>query len=69
MLAEIVFEKIDLGKQFRVWNILHINRHKKLPRISAIEPSVQIILCTILVNSKVNYEKLFHILDSVVIIY
>src|SRR6266511_3152836 len=34
MLAEIVFEKINFGKQFRIHNIFHI---KKQPSISAIK--------------------------------
>ena len=29
MLAEMIFEKINFGKQFRIYNILHINSHKK----------------------------------------
>lgn len=36
MLAEMDFEKNNFGKQFRIYNILPINSHKKLPRISAI---------------------------------
>ena len=29
MLAEIVFEKINFGKQFRIHNIFHIKDHQK----------------------------------------
>jgi len=29
MLAEIIFEKINFGKQFRIHNIFHIKDHQK----------------------------------------
>ena len=37
MLAEIVFEKINFGKQFQIYNTFYNKGHQKLLSISAIE--------------------------------